>query len=30
MIMNTNSTNKENENPYGQLKDKYLESNHVD
>ena len=30
MIMNTNSTNKENENPYGHLLDKYLDSNHVD
>ena len=28
--MNTNSTNKENENPYGHLLDKYLDSNHVD
>ena len=26
MIMNTNSTNKENENPYGHLLDKYLDS----
>ena len=30
MIMNTNSTNKENENLYGHLLDKYLDSNHVD
>ena len=28
--MNTNSTNKENKNPYGHLLDKYLDSNHVD
>ena len=28
--MNTNSTSKENMNPYGHLLDKYLDSNHVD